>query len=591
MRAEHDYFDPPSSRDIVSAIIRALRPDHEHLKGSTAGRYRRGEPVTEYTEEQLFGALAEALAQAGIFPSPPDGKGLHPQAREFLTDAIRWHCQRWDQLVGWQQGWKVPVGAGDIMALAYLRLAVVDLAFRTAAVCWLGSSSLPDEQPPLWAGGNTRGIYLQKLMERIDRSRLTRKRRKEGASLAEQVGVSNQTMDNWLYQGVRSSNHNIDKIAKVLAKYLKDSGAQTVAAALRRHYTLCQLADLLAEVVGRAQVEDLASALIRLASRLLSRLAAYDPRADREMMACQMMIATGGITDPLPTPDAWLAWLRDQEEDAGWQGDITTAGQKDWALWLNDLAAEICTAAQLTQRGEQRGSAADNPKQRLKLLAERRRMLAGRVPESPSPWMVDPDDLSGQAAYYYHRSRERRQAADMEHAEALMREAIKSDPQQALYHVGLAELLGESDRVDEAIVECRIAGKLDLDPEPTQVVIGTLLNNAERFEEARDHLEAMPAQPTRSPARLIFSLELARARLGCGEPAQALPRIETVLAEQPDQGFALDLAARCHFLLGDHTRGWDRAKQARRRGHTATFVAAGAGVFRKSGPGPQTLAG
>ncbi|MCI0441184.1 MAG: hypothetical protein L0177_18940, partial [Chloroflexi bacterium] len=79
---------------------------------------------------------------------------------------------------------------------------------------------------------------------------------------------------------------------------------------------------------------------------------------------------------------------------------------------------------------------------------------------------------------------------------------------------------------------------------------------------------------------LAFNLGIAY--LGCGDTERALPELEAVLEERPNQGLALDLIARCHFLQGNHVEGWQKSKVARKLGYSATFDAATAGVFRSN---------
>ena len=469
----------------------------------------------------------------------------------------------------------MPVRASDLMALAYLRLAVVDLAFRTAAICWLAKSGLPDEQPPLWARKKSKGLYLRALMKRIGSRRLTTKGRN---GLAEQVGVSTQTVDGWRYQGSQPSNTHIDAIANVLTKYLNDTDAQTLAAGLRRHYTLYDIAELLAQHVGWPKVEDLASALIRFASRLLSRLAAFDQSAHPEMVGCQVAIAIEGITAPLPR--TWAEWLRDREEDASWKGDITTAVRKDWARWMYELATEITVADEATRFARQElGVHVDDPTQLPKMVADRLRENSGRVPSSPPPCETDPDSAHSKAIRYHDLSLDRAQLGDLEQAIALMRKAIEFESDGAWYHVRLAEMLADTGRVQAAIDECWIAEGLAPDWEQPRVAIGLFLNNAQRFQEARDHLEATANHLAKRTLNLEFNLGIAY--LGCGEPQRALKEFEAVLQEKPDQGMALDLMARCCFLEGNHVEGLRKAKEANKLGYTATYDDATAGVFRK----------
>lgn len=80
---------------------------------------------------------------------------------------------------------------------------------------------------------------------------------------------------------------------------------------------------------------------------------------------------------------------------------------------------------------------------------------------------------------------------------------------------------------------------------------------------------------------LLLALNLGIAYLHCGKPGKALKEFEAVLGEKRDQGLALDLAAKCYFLLGNHVEGWRHAKEARQLGNMATYNDGVAGVFRK----------
>lgn len=71
--------------------------------------------------------------RSGFVPHAPDLEELGLPLCDLAASTIRWHLHRWDNLAGVQRGFAMPVRAGDLMALAYLRLITVDLAFRTAS--------------------------------------------------------------------------------------------------------------------------------------------------------------------------------------------------------------------------------------------------------------------------------------------------------------------------------------------------------------------------------------------------------------------------------------------------------------------------
>ena len=175
MELGEQFFHPPSSRKIIRAVTEALKPDDEDLTGRTGRHYREGKQVRPDSEERIFEALAKALIRAGFIPGEPILKEMELPVHDLLTSCIRWHVQRWDNLVGGQRGFAMPVRAHDLMTLAYLRLIVVDLAFRAAAICCLTGRNLAEEQPPLWARENGQGLFLRLLMKRIGGRRLTTK--------------------------------------------------------------------------------------------------------------------------------------------------------------------------------------------------------------------------------------------------------------------------------------------------------------------------------------------------------------------------------------------------------------------------------
>ena len=575
METEETFFRPASSNEIIRAVIAALKSDDQDLAGRTVRRYQLGESVKKDAEERILEALAEDLVRVGFVPPIPGAGEQEFQVHDLLATVIRWHVEAWDDLAGGQRGFAMPVRAEELMTLAYLRLAVVDLAFRTAAVCWLTGSSPPDESPPLWAKSGGQSLYLRALMSRIGSRRLTTKGRN---GLAEQVKVSNQTVDGWLYQGVRPSNAHIDAISGVLSEVLGDRRAETLAADLRRHYTLCSLAELLAEHVGWAQMEDLASALTRIASRLASRLEAYRPSVDQDMTESQVSVAAEGVTAPQPTP--WITWLWEQERDRSWQGDIFTATRKDWGRWLYDLATEITVADEAARFAKRLGAKVEDPGQLPRMVAEWHRENSGRTPPSPPPWAADPKDPHHKALGYSDLSLDQAQTGDLEEAIRLMRKAIEFKPDSAWFHVKLAEMLADAGQVDAAVVECWVADGLSPDWEQPRIMIGIILNNAGRHEAAREHLEKTAEYL--GMRNINLTLNLGIAYFGCEQLGKALTEFEAVIVEKPDQGLALEFAARCYFLRGDHVEGWRKAKAARKLGYEITYDDASAGVFRKN---------
>ena len=167
----------------------------------------------------------------------------------------------------------------------------------------------------------------------------------------------------------------------------------------------------------------------------------------------------------------------------------------------------------------------------------------------------------------------------LDEAIRLMRDASDIEPEKAWYRVKLAELLADNSLLQSAIDECWIADRLAPDWEQPRVSIGLFFNKAGRFEEAEKHLLATAAHLGRRTLNLSFNL--GWAYLETGKPALALIELEAVLEERPEMGLALDMAAFCQFLTGDHVKGWRMAKRAKQLGFGAAYAAASSGEFRK----------
>ena len=110
---------------------------------------------------------------------------------------------------------------------AYVRLASIDLALRVAAHLQLAGSS-PAVLDFLGSANRTaRGDYLNK------------RRRQSGLTLedlAEEVGVDNHTVDDWMYRDARPSDDNLRRIASALADGIESSKASNIALELRALY-------------------------------------------------------------------------------------------------------------------------------------------------------------------------------------------------------------------------------------------------------------------------------------------------------------------------------------------------------------------
>lgn len=578
MSSDETFFRPARSVDIIRALTEALKSEEEDLTGRTARDYRAGKTVREDTERRIIEALARTLREAGFLPALEmlqETRSLDPEV--LLADVLEWHVHRWDQFAMGQLGIGMPVRASRHMALAYLRLVTVDIAFRTAAICALAGIPFPDNQPPNWARNDGRSSYLHRLMQRVGGRRLSMKGQH---SLVSELDVSPQTVDAWFYQGARPSNAHLAAIAALLAEYLESEDAGTLASNLRRHYALCDIASMLADQIGWDATEDVASALVRFSSRLVSGL--WTPHRDlsTEDVGQKLQIAVAGVRGPNLDPE--VQWLLEREEDDGWRGDLLTAVYKDWARWLYDVTTEIGVseeAARIARREYQQEVTPEAQDWMAEYILARARFNVGTTNPVGSPWDGEIDSPHAIASRFYDVALDRAQAGLLDQAIASMRQAVELEPEVAWYRVSLAELLADAGKLQAAFDECWIADALAPDWEQPRVFIGMFLNNAGRFKEAREHLLATADHLGRHTLNL--SLNLGMAYLETGEPALALAELEVVIKERPEAGMAWDMAAICCFQMGDHVEGRRMAKRAKQLGFGVAHAAAASGAFRR----------
>ena len=164
--------------------------------------------------------------------------------------------------------------------LAYIRLAAIDLALRTAAHLQLAKAS-PDTLDFLdWMRVDRRGAYLNGM------------RREAGLSLmdfAEAARVSTNTVEAWMYNGARPSDGNLTKIAKALGREGKPSERRRVLRELRRFYWTSDVFALIGELIGTEAADDIVRHFRQYASqvhRIIDAETTTETRAGRTCRYC-----------------------------------------------------------------------------------------------------------------------------------------------------------------------------------------------------------------------------------------------------------------------------------------------------------------
>ncbi len=139
-----------------------------------------------------------------------------------------------------------------------------------------------------------------------------------------------------------------------------------------------------------------------------------------------------------------------------------------------------------------------------------------------------------------------------------LREVVSLDPENAMAHAMLGDLLGECGRFDEAVLHLQQA--IACDPDRVGALFNIVLFKRLREEDRPmlARMEAMLEQPGRSEHdRTLLHFALAKAHDDLGEPAQAMAHLEPAnAAEHRGTSFDRDaMAARVDALIAGDPPG------------------------------------
>ena len=330
----------PLSGAAVGVLVREFQLNSPGLNSKTAKRYFRGQRVKDASRFEVIEAVADGLVKEGFVPTLPflDKQGW--PVDKLLTLAMVGSAKRWDELAGFMRSASAPVDRPDLAATAYLRLATIDLALRVSALLWLANAPCPEEDVPAWAEPKGGAQYLKGLLEKCGSSAPTRDK------LADQVGVSYNTVDSWLDAGVRPALTNLQVIAEKLAPHVEGAEPSTLLVQLRLNYCLSSICDILARYVGRETVLDLAAALVRFTSRNVQGLREFSKLPPDDGAVAQIAIFICGAQFPGCGHLTKALWRR--EKDPVWCADLESSS-KPWDLRLVHLMKGLGGTDQVLQ--------------------------------------------------------------------------------------------------------------------------------------------------------------------------------------------------------------------------------------------------
>ena len=565
-------FNPPKSGRVVGAVVRALKLKHPTLLDRTARRYFNGELVMEDSRADVIKAVAEALIESGFLSDMTLMPRLGISLSDLLPLLIKAHIERWDAVGGEVRSATSPVRDSQLAAVPYLRLAVIDIALRVSAIAKSTGVPPPGEDAPSWSLIKGKGQVLRELMKEL-RGKVTRE------DLAEHLGVSNNTLDQWLSGKSRPANERLVRVAQEFAELLSAVDPNELISRLKRHYGLCDLCDILAVRVGRESVIELGTAFNRIVTRTMSALGQATLTQAAIEVDEKSLVVFGSQSESAASV---LSLVWGQEEDPIWRSDLMAA-PGDWVSRLQFVARGLSTLEEgqeelIKRLGIPSSEYAKIQKSVVRSVqGDQTRMAPGLDGQTVVR-------VSGDAEYSANNRMVQALQADSEGdlgmAIVHARRAVELQPEEADHHFFLGAYLGQAGEIEEGIAECWVASSLSPQWDKPRTEIGIIYINQGRYEEARQHLQLMADEIDELTPHMAWML--GHATMWCKEPQAALGLFEFVLNAEPENATVIDSAAFCHFLLGNKVEGARLAKSAAQLGVSTTYDAWRAGQYGRA---------
>ena len=328
------------SSTLIGTVVKALDLEEGMLKGRTAQRFFAGGSVGEHSRREILEELGKVLIERGIVPVPPVIAQKGVSMAVVIGDAIALAAIRWDHLLATIQSRSATIEDHRLATERFLRLVVVDISLRAFALLRLAGLAPPSPGIPLWAQKNGGGKLLRELAKSAG---LTRDQ------LAARLGISRRSIDNWLDGKHRPTPENIAALAATVASEIKGSDARQLEKEIQRQFTFAHLTDLLAPWIGRDEVIDLSTAVVRFVWLITKNVQGMDRPPVRDAAGAELIALLHGTAHP--STRVLLENIAQSETDEGWKRDILAA-TVDWNIQFQSIAiqaAETRTAAGLAQ--------------------------------------------------------------------------------------------------------------------------------------------------------------------------------------------------------------------------------------------------
>ena len=329
-----------NSGKIIGAVVKALDLDQDILKERTARRFFSGHSINERNRAQIFKSIGEVFVERGLVSNSKFLSRFNTTMPEIIGQAVEEAAERWDHLLSVTQSHSVSVVNIDKASEQILRLVVVDLAIRAFALMRLSGVDSQAPDTPLWAKENGTRDMLRGL---VKRSGMTRQQ------VAEQVQVSDNSIDNWLDGKVRPTRKNVERLADVLVDEDSLVAKRKLEQEIHRTFALAELVDFLADFVERERIIEISTALNRFVWFITEEVNQTKRSPIEENPTAELVALVYG-TAHRSTRDL-LEILTENETDKAWSEAILYAAI-DWNIAFQKIAVKSGqgrTAAGLAQ--------------------------------------------------------------------------------------------------------------------------------------------------------------------------------------------------------------------------------------------------
>ena len=519
----------PTSGQVLGVIVRRMELSGDALNTKTAQRYFSGQRVKDSSKAEVLAGVAKALLELGLIPTLPISSEGHVSHR-LAESALQWHATEWDRIRSYLRPRMARVQPGHLglVRKAFLRLAVIDLALRLAAGLHVAGTS-PDA--------------LQ-VINQPDRTRrgqfLNQRRAASGVSLerlADRIGVTDNAVDAWMYQGVRPSDHNLLALSEALSLKGDSSGQAHLLAELRRFYWASDLVEVLRESLDGGAIKDLLGRLRTYAGLALDVI----DGSELDQAGHKAIVDLAFLGGNAPIGGALLTRLLAHEVDSEWREDLAAAS--------GDWKPRVLTAIYRIDQEE---------------VAAIDHATGGRLLQS---W-----DVSSPEAYrHYQRSMELQYEGRTREALLEVAKAIELDPLDPANHCSMGSMLGgignlhrNPEMVKKGLEECRLASSLDPKWILPWAEIGYILVGAGRPRDAVTHL--LRVHKDCGPLDTRYYMALALAHQAFSNYAESLAAFEQALHGDPENLALVVGAGVAAVLHGDRANVTRHAKEAQQLG-------------------------